>query len=147
MEMEKHRENFNANLKKCVENFESLFNTYDQKISFLKKAIENPHFIETIENGHLIKESINLLVQNAMVTETRKMQQAHMMPLIKLMFSNVPIEQFIKQMKDNPADLTSVCLLYIAFQFDPTMKDHANKHHVDILESLNKYVRGLTGLN
>lgn len=144
MEMEKYREIFEQNTKKCVDNFEKIYGSYDEKISFLKKAVENPTFIETIKDSDLIKESINLLVENAKVTETRKMQQANLMPIIQLMFSNVSIEEFKKIMKEDSRKFTLFCVMYIAFQYDTTMKEHGHDHHANIISSLDKYVKGIT---
>lgn len=143
MEVEKYKEIFEKNTKKSINNFEKVYRTYDEKISFLKKALENPKFIETIKKSDLIKESINLLVENAKVTETRKMQQASLMPIIQLMFSDASIDEFKKAMKENPTQFTLFCIMYIAFQYDTTMKHHGHNHHANIINSLDKYVKGI----
>lgn len=146
MSMEQMRETFDKNMKKSLTNFETIYKTYEDKISFLKSAQKDPTFIENIEQSNLIKESIHLLVENAKVTETRKMQQAYLMPTIQMMFQNVSVEDFAKEMKNKPEIFSAFCIMYISFFYDPMMKDHGNQHHENIIKSLNKYVSGLINL-
>lgn len=130
---------FKENMDKSINNFNSVYSTFEDKIGFLKELENNSNFIENHPHKDLLNESMELLVKNAKVTETRKMQQEYIMPILGMLFQRRPVEEVLKSFKDNPLNFTLFCITTLSFKFERTMKDHGETHHKNIIEVLDKY--------
>ncbi|MGL4647355.1 MAG: hypothetical protein ACRCVI_01365 [Mycoplasmoidaceae bacterium] len=78
------KEDFDKNIKLSRELFLKAFHNNDQRIEFLEKGIEDEKYLDKLDPAIKkdIDDGINILIANARVTETRKMQQAHFGPLL-----------------------------------------------------------------
>lgn len=137
---------FKENMDKSINNFNSVYPTFKDKINFLKELENNDNFIENHPNKDLLNESMELLVKNAKVTETRKMQQEFIMPILGLLFQRKPVEEVIKSFEQNPLNFTLFCITTLSFKFERTMKDHGETHHKNIIEVLDKYTSEISKL-
>lgn len=137
---------FKENMDKSINNFNSVYPTFKDKINFLKELENNDNFIENHLNKDLLNESMELLVKNAKVTETRKMQQEFIMPILGLLFQRKPVEEVIKSFEQNPLNFTLFCITTLSFKFERTMKDHGETHHKNIIEVLDKYTSEISKL-
>lgn len=137
---------FKENMDKSINNFNSVYPTFKDKINFLKELENNDNFIENHPNKDLLNESMELLVKNAKVTETRKMQQEFIMPILGLLFQRKPVEEVIKSFEQNPLNFTLFCITTLSFKFERTMKDHGETYHKNIIEVLDKYTSEISKL-
>lgn len=137
---------FKENMDKSINNFNSVYPTFKDKINFLKELENNDNFIENHPNKDLLNESMELLVKNAKVAETRKMQQEFIMPILGMLFQRKPVEEVIKSFEQNPLNFTLFCITTLSFKFERTMKDHGETHHKNIIEVLDKYTSEISKL-
>lgn len=137
---------FKENMDKSISNFDSVYPTFNDKVSFLKELENDKDFINNHPKKELLNESMDLLVKNAKVTETRKMQQEFLMPILALLFQRKHVDEVVSNFKENPLNFTLFCITALSFKFESTMKDHGETHHKNIIEVLNKYTSEISKL-
>lgn len=137
---------FKENMDKSINNFNSVYPSVRDKIDFLKKLESDSNFIENHPKKDLLNESMELLVENARVTETRKMQQEFIIPVLGMLFQRKPVEEVMKSFEENPLHFTLFCITALSFKFEKTMKDHGESHHKNIIEVLDKYTSEISKL-
>lgn len=138
---------FKNAIDKAVNNFQYVYPTHADKIGFLKELeSKNVDFINTHKYKALLEESMNLLVANAKVTETRKMQQQLILPLLAKMFQKVPASEINADFEKDSRAFTLFCITALSFKFEKTMKEHAETHHKNIIEVIDKYTSDFSKL-
>ncbi len=137
---------FNLNMDKAINNFQYVYPTYQDKLFFLKELKNNPNLLDSHKHKNLLEESMYLLVKNAKVTETRKMQQKLILPILTKLFQHAPVSEVSKEFEQDQKAFAIFCITALSFKFENTMKDHGETHHKNIIEVLEKYTSELSNL-
>ncbi|EGZ30847.1 DUF1951 domain-containing protein [Malacoplasma iowae] len=142
------RQKFENNINKVVTNFNSICPDNESKLSFIKTAIKSDNMLEMLssENTKLLKEAMEAFIDSAKVTETRKMQQAMLMPLLAKMFKDTPFSEMKSYFEQDSKMYSLFCMMFVTFKYEESLKKHGEEHHKDILAALDKYVYGITSL-
>lgn len=142
------RQKFENNINKVVTNFNSICPDNESKLSFIKTAIKSDNMLEMLssENTKLLKEAMEAFIDSAKVTETRKMQQAMLMPLLAKMFKDTPFSEMKSYFEQDLKMYSLFCMMFVTFKYEESLKKHGEEHHKDILAALDKYVYGITSL-
>lgn len=138
---------FNENMETSVNAFNSVYPSYEDKINFLKLLNnQNKDFIEQHEHKDKLLLAMNLLVENAREAETRKLQQQFIMPILVPLFQHESVEKVAESFKNNPKNFTIFCITALSFKFEDSIKGHAETHHKNIIDVLEKYTSELSNL-
>lgn len=142
------KKKFENNISKVVSNFNSICPDNESKLSFIKKAINTNNVLEILspENTKLLKEAMEAFIDSALITETRKMQQAMLMPLLAKMFKDTPFAEMKTYFEHDTKMFSLFCMMFVTFKYEESLKKHGEEHHKDILAALDKYVNGITSL-
>lgn len=138
---------FNSNIQKAIIDFESIYSSFEKKISFIKAIELDNDFLNNHPNKQILEQIMNLLVENAKVTETRKMQQKYLMPVLVPLLQNEPCEKILDIFQNDNKTFTMFCIVLLAFRFENSIKEHADTHHKNIIEALNKYALAISKIN
>lgn len=142
------KKKFEDNINKVVSNFNNICPDNESKLSFIKTAIKSDNMLEMLspENTQLLKEAMEAFIDSARVTETRKMQQAMLMPLLAKMFKNTPFTEMKTYFEQDRKMFSLFCMMFVTFKYEESLRKHGEEHHKDILAALDKYVNGITSL-
>lgn len=138
---------FNSNIQKAIIDFESIYSSFEKKISFIKAIELDNDFLNNHPNKQILEQIMNLLVENAKVTETRKMQQKYLMPVLVPLLQNEPCEKILDIFQNDSKTFTMFCIVLLAFRFENSIKEHVDTHHKNIIEALNKYALAISKIN
>lgn len=137
---------FNLNMDKAINNFQYIYPSFSDKIKFLKELNSSPDLLSNNKYRNLLEESMYLLVKNAKITETRKMQQKLILPILTKLFQHVPVDEVSKDFEKDQKSFAIFCITALSFKYESTMKSHGEEHHKNIIEVLEKYTSELSNL-
>lgn len=142
------RKKFEDNINLVVTNFNIICPSYEDKINFLKTAVNSSDVLTSLSeaNQKLLKDAMEAFIDSARVTETRRMQQAMLMPLLGKMFKDTPFNEMNEYFKKENKEFSLFCMMYTTFRYEESLRKHGEDHHKDILIALDKYVNGLINL-
>lgn len=145
--MSEHQTNrFELNITKVNNIFKEIFVDFDFVEKFMRLFFQNRELNEEIlnkEQVNKIKEALQLLVANAMVTETRKMQQNYYMEVISTIQSNNFNGAFL-----NNNDFRLKFLELMIMFLDKNNSHHNDApHHVFIVNAIENAIKEYIGGN
>ena len=123
--------NFEQKIKQVNNIFKNVFNDLNISKEFVRSFLKEQELtlsVLTSEQVSDIKKAINILIENAKLVETRKMQQQHFMPL----FAKIGDKNFVNNFnKDEEFRLMFIQLL-IVFLDKTNLDDKDAKHHIEL---------------
>lgn len=108
--------------------FRECYKTFDDKVDFLRKTVNDINYPFNCEYKNEITEAIHLLGENAKEDEPRKYQQSYLAELVKKIMSNPSKEDLISYFQENPILFDVFCLMYIHFNQENVSEKEKNAH-------------------
>lgn len=137
--------NFKKNIEEALANFEGVFTSFDIMKKYLVEFNDTPNSYEKLDeqSRQKVDHAVELLVQNARVTETRKMQQEHFGPTLAKLRQSA--DKIVKNLKEDHNFFICFIQLTVIF-FQRRDIESENHHHDMIRESIEKTIKEIVPL-
>ncbi len=134
-------DNFKENIDLCRKLFLEVLNTNELRITFIEKSLEDESYYSNLPVEQKVKldQAVELLISNARVEETRKMQQAHFGPIMGKINSS-DIDSVVNFLKNDEIAFIDYIQLLTIFFFRKDIESE-NHHHDKIRDLMGKTSR------
>lgn len=126
--MEDKKEKVITNIEKASDIFDQVFTTYESKIDLLRNVYNESDYAKKCANSSKIFEAINILGDNAVEDEPRKLQQQYLAGLVKLIMSRPDYDTLTNFFKEKRILFNAFCLMYIHFQDEAISEKEKQAH-------------------
>ncbi len=128
-------DNFKENIDLCRKLFLEVLNTNDSRLAFIENALEDEDYYNNlpIEQKSKLDKAVEILISNARVEETRKMQQAHFGPLLGRIGS-LDSDSLVELLKNDEITFIDYIQLLTIFFFRRDIE--SENHHHDRIRDL-----------
>lgn len=126
--------------KICVEKFNSLFPSFENKVDFLKEFNNNKECLKENLSYAPIIECIEIMSNNAREVESRKNQQQVLMPILANAQKYRTKSELIEHFKNDNFSFVLFCLTYVTFFVEENKNERMDEVHKHITKLLSDVV-------